>query len=704
MRRLGWALFGLTCAMFVLQGALLAASTNSLISHKVLVDQAFPLVGLGAVIGAGIGVLIISRYPGNVIGWLFVVGQLGSIIGLAADAFTVLVAEGTVDAPLAGQICAYLKSMFDGTYTMVFLAIIFMIAPDGRPLSPRLRYAIALPIAALALRLAILFSQPASDLIPGAVTEPDGPIIALLLADVLMLLLSFSLGAVALVLRMRQASGPRRAQLRWILTSAVVVGIALLAYIVGALLAPPVPWVLAEMLYLAYIFVWVAVGVAILRYRLYDIDIILSRAIVLGVLAAFVTLGYIGVVVLISWLLTATGLPGASLYWPSLVATALVAAAFQPLRRHVLRLADQLVYGRRAAPYEALATLSRRLADSPSPDELPSRVAEAVGRAVGAEHVRVSVRRPGVCSLVTGAGWPAEPVPAGLPDPDLVLPIKDFDEVVGSIEITMPPGRTLRAGERRLIEDVSAQAGMAFRNALLEAELAARVAESERRSGELAASRRRLVGAEDEARARLADAIRRRVVPHLTAVDAELGRRPDVATVDLDRLIAETECALEELREVVRGVFPALLERRGLVPAVTSYLSSRPSTAHSSTGPVLEVDDAATGRLDPAVEAAGYAFVAEVSSAGPPRSIRLGVRDENLLISVDVAGDAANELRWQHARDRVAALDGEIRLNNDGGGGVQLQAVIPLPPDRRRDTTAAHSSASRSGPNDDLDT
>ncbi len=700
MRRLGWALFGLSCAVFVLQGALLAASTNSLISHKVLVDQAFPLVGLGAVIGAGIGVLIISRYPGNVIGWLFIIGQLGSVIGLSADAFTVLVADGTVDARLAGQVCGYLKSMFDGTYTMVFLAVIFMIAPDGRPLSPRWRYAIALPIAALALRLAILFSQPASDLIPGAKVEPSGPAIALLLADVLMVLLSFLLGAVALIRRMKKATGAHRAQLRWILTSAVVVGIALLAYIVGALLAPPVPWVLAEMLYLAYIFVWVAVGIAILRYRLYDIDIILSRAIVLGVLAAFVTLGYIVVVVLISWLVTATGLPGASLYWPSLVATALVAAAFQPLRRHVLRLADQLVYGRRAAPYEALATLSRRLADSPSPDELPSRVAEAVGRAVGAQHVRVSVRRPDVCSLVTGAGWPAEPVSAGVTEPDLVLPIKDLDEAVGSIEITMPPGSSLRTAERRLIEDVSAQAGMAFRNALLEAELAARVAESERRSGELAASRRRLVGAEDEARARLADAIRRRVVPHLTAVDAELGGRPDVATVDLDRLIAQTECALEELREVCRGVFPALLERRGLVPAVTSYLSS----ADRSPAPVLEVDGAAAGRLDPAVEAAGYAFVAEVSTAGLPRSISLGVHDESLVISVDMAGDTANEQRWQHARDRVAALDGEIRLNNDGGSGVQLQAVIPLPPDRRRDTTAAHSAASRSGPNDDLGT
>ena len=77
----------------------------------------------------------------------------------------------------------------------------------------------------------------------------------------------------------------------------------------------------------------------------------------------------------------------------------------------------------------------------------------------------------------------------------------------------------------------------------------------------------------------VADAIQRRVVPHLATVDAALGQRSDVSNADLDRLIAETECALEELREVCRGVFPALLERRGLVPALTGYLSAASAAA-----------------------------------------------------------------------------------------------------------------------------
>ena len=147
-------------------------------------------------------------------------------------------------------------------------------------------------------------------------------------------------------------------------------------------------------LHLAYIGVTLSVGVAILRYRLYDIDVILSRAIVLGVLAVFVTVGYIGVVVAIGAVLSAVGAPGSALYWPSLVATALVAAAFQPVRRHVLRLADQLVYGNRAAPYEALASLSRRLADSPSPEPCRRGSPRPTGRAVGAARTVVRLGEP----------------------------------------------------------------------------------------------------------------------------------------------------------------------------------------------------------------------------------------------------------------------------------------------------------------------
>ena len=112
MRVLGWLLFAATCVIFVLQGVFLAASNFPLTSYEVLVDQVFPLLGIGAIVGAGVGALIVSRYPRNLIGWLFLVGQLGSAIGLAAEAFRILLVQGVVDVAVGRPGCDLPHDMF----------------------------------------------------------------------------------------------------------------------------------------------------------------------------------------------------------------------------------------------------------------------------------------------------------------------------------------------------------------------------------------------------------------------------------------------------------------------------------------------------------------------------------------------------------------------------------------------------------------
>jgi hypothetical protein len=262
------------------------------------------------------------------------------------------------------------------------------------------------------------------------------------------------------------------------------------------------------------------------------------------------------------------------------------------------------------------------------------------------------------------------------------------------------------------LEDVAAQAGVAFRNALLEAELAARIEQGQAQSAELAASRRRLLGAEDEARERLAGAIRRGVVPHLATVDTQLSRgfaTADGSTAgrDVEPLIAETELALEELRSVCRGVFPALLERRGLVPALSAQLDA----THPLT--LLTVDDSADQRVNRAAEAAVYLFCIEVAPVDRRSVIELRVTDDRLVATV--AGDdewaadvnpsaVATQSTWQHARDRVAALAGEIRAQRTNSG-LLVTAEIPLTGQQDREPAmAAQVSSSRSGPSADLGT
>jgi signal transduction histidine kinase len=351
-------------------------------------------------------------------------------------------------------------------------------------------------------------------------------------------------------------------------------------------------------------------------------------------------------------------------------------------------LADRLVYGTRAAPYEALAILSRRLADSPSPDELPGRVAEATGRAVGAAGVVVQLGRPGEPSSVRSAAWSETSAVPGLTLDGLsavVLPVRDASQHVGSIAITMPPGRALRTSDRRLLQDVAAQAGVAFRNALLEAELATRVDESEAQSVELAASRRRLLDVEDEAREQLAGAIQGRVVPHLAAVETELSigpvADPHLSAGRLDALVGEIDQALQELRTVCRGVFPALLDRRGLIAALSAQLD----LTHPYTR--LDIDDIDDRRLNRAVEAAGYLFCTEVAPIDQRSLIKLRVDEDQLVATITSDTEWASEtgprdrpagpVTWQHSRDRVAALDGALTVLRDGHG-VTVTAAIPL--------------------------
>jgi len=675
VRRVGWVLFAATGALIVVQGVLIALSPYQLLSYEVFVDGTFPLVPIGALLGAAIGALIISRDPRNRVGWLFCLGQLGNAIGLVAGTYATLVSEGRPEGTVAAAIAVYVALVFDTTYVMTFLALLFMIAPDGRLPSRRWRYAPAVPVLAFLLWAAFVALVPAN-IFAGAVWEPEPVVIVLAVASAVAIVVAVLLGAVALVLRLRRARGDELLQLRWIATSAAVFAAVFVVYAVADYFLEPVPWPITVALYLAYIGVSVGVGVAILRYRLYDIDVILNRAIVLGVLVIFATVGYIAVVVAIGLLL---GRVGAGGIWPSLIATTVVAILFQPLRRHVLRLADRLVYGDRAEPYEALADLSRRLADSPTQGDLTHRVAEAAGTAVGAAQVRVQLGASDTDPVAAPACWPQRDVPSRPGVTTIRLRVLDRGERVGSITVLMPPGRTLRPRDRELLTHFAGQAGMAFRNALLQADLAANVRELEQRSARLAESRRRLLVVEDEERAQLAQDIQTRVVPHLTPTITCLQPPPDTRDPALpallDQLIAHTEVALDELRNVVHGLFPALLQRRGLVPALTSQLE----TTHPLA--VLAVHGI-DGRLDHSIEAASYLFCVQVTPPDQPCDVRIDADAHGLRVTItwDPGADPrpAHRARWQRAIDRVEAADGTVTITDTSHAQCVVQADIPL--------------------------
>ena len=188
--------------------------------------------------------------------------------------------------------------------------------------------------------------------------------------------------------------------------------------------------------------------------------------------------------------------------------------AFQPLRSPVVRFADRLAYGARAAPYDALSDFSRRLGESPAPEALLPAVAEAVGAAVSAHEVRVMLDVEHGTPADGGLGRRTASKPLAVDEDALVMvPISDRSGRLGEMSVRLRPGRTARPHEVALVADIAEQAALAFRNNRLQAELAAHVALLDEQTDQLEASRRRLFEAGDAERRRLEAAIARDVMP-----------------------------------------------------------------------------------------------------------------------------------------------------------------------------------------------
>jgi signal transduction histidine kinase len=694
--RIAWAVVALATLAGILDTVFTAAH-RSLLSEAAWADHGWPLAPLAGVGCALMGALIISRYPGQPLGWLLCAASLLSVT-LAADAYSVWVLDGAgPGSPEWAHVAAWASPLL-GWPAFTALILTFLIAPDGHLPAPRWRWVLWVTLAGLGLHTLGTLTVHPGEVVYGqnhGHRSVSGP---LLNAGVTLVTAGLVASAVSVALRLRTARDDERRQLLWLASSA-----GFLAFGVVVIIMVPVvqgvegTWLAALPLRLAQLAVPLCVAVAVLRHRLFQIDVIVNRALLLALATGLVAAGYVLAVVVIGFAVGA----GTGGFWPSLLATAVVALAFQPLRRRVVRLADRLAFGAAAAPYEALADFSRRLGDSPDPTDLLPAVADAAGRAVRAGRVTVL--------LHVGAGpdriavWPpsgADAPPA--PDPAATgrtVPVVDRAERLGDITVEMPAGRPLRAGEDRLLADLADQAGLAFRNARLAAELSEQVTQLARHTHELAESRRRLISAGDAERSRLERAIARQVILHLTALPDRLrglsavDHRGAVAldAARLQPLVDTLTAALEELRELTRGVFPAQLARSGLSTALASLLGRPGSIGRLTAGGL-----AAGRRFDPRIEAAAYFCVAEaVRDLGGPVVVRLDAPGDRLRLVV--TGRDRGGIPLNHMRDRVEAAGGSVSLTVEQG-----QAVIEVRAAGDQPAAADHASSSRSGPKADL--
>lgn len=248
------------------------------------------------------------------------------------------------------------------------------------------------------------------------------------------------------------------------------------------------------------------------------------------------------------------------------------------MRRRVQRLADRLVYGPRSTPYEALSRLSAQL--SRGDGDLLTGLASTVADGVGATDVTLWI---GGTDLVPVASWPrppTDPTPRTLDSLAAggrthVRPVVHRGALRGAVTLTTAPGHTLTAAEARLLDDLVAQAGLVVDNVGLGAELQRRVQQVSAQAAELRAAARRIVSAQYEARRRLErdlhDGAQQQLVTlalDLRAVSERAARTGDgVLAERADRARRRLAEALAELREMARGIHPAVLTEDGLEAA-----------------------------------------------------------------------------------------------------------------------------------------
>ena len=467
----------------------------------------------------------------------------------------------------------------------------------------------------------------------------------------------------AVVVRLRRARGDERRQMRWLVYAAVM---AVTMLVVGlAVFRSPVPGMLAAPL------VPLAAGIAILKHRLYDIDPVINKTLVVGFLVLLVTGGYVALVVGVGSLIPAgTG-------WLSLLATAIVAVVFEPLRRRAQILADRLVYRHRATPYEALSRLSAQLDEAP--EEQLNGIAATVASAVGATEVIIWVGEE--ARLVPQAGWPRLPASSGpsrleeldRPGHRHVRPVVYQGTVRGAITLGTPPGEALTAAESRLLADLVAQTGL--------------VIAQQQQARELQAAARRLVTAQDAARRGierdLHDGAQQRLVTMgldlgLLAEQALASGGPELAArvKDVRRQLLE---ATADLRELARGLHPALLSQAGLDPALRML-------ADRSAIPV-RLTVALPGRLSREVEVTAYYIVSEALTNAARHSgagvvavevVKVG---QGLEVEVSDDGCGGAEQRagsgLEGLADRVAAVGAVLSIDSPVGGGTRIRTVLP---------------------------
>jgi signal transduction histidine kinase len=664
-------------------------SDNGLSGTLLFILSILPQVGL-----LTLGWLIVTRQHANRMGWLFFALALSAELWIISGAYA---SEALLRRPgqlPLGPTAAWVWNWSLPLLLLMFIPL-FLLFPTGRAVSPRWRWVTWTWVAVTVVSVLGWATSPKPILVGGETlgVRVYGPIRLGSWTESVTSVAGFLGFAVAiaamasLIVRYRRAGADERQQIRWIrfvgfaffatfVTN--VAAITIVLHVVGSHAADVTGNVLFFLVAgILIIGLPAAAGVAILKYHLYDLDVVIKKTLVFGALAGFIALVYAAIV---GGLGAIIGSKSNTLL--SFAAAAVLAIAFQPVRAWARRFADRLVYGKRATPYEVLAEFSDRMSETYATEDVLPRMAQILAEGTGAEVARVWLSVGGELRPVATWGNGGEPPPLRIsddrvPDPpgEHAVEVRHQGELLGSLSVVMPPADPMNPAKDKLVRDLAAQAGLVLRNVRL--------------ISDLRASRQRLVAAQDEERRKLERNLHDGAQQQLVALAVKLRLAEQLSTRDVEKakemlsgLQTDTQDALENLRDLARGIYPPLLADKGLPTALEGQ-------ANKATIPVT-VSAEGIGRYPQEVEAAIYFCCLEALQnvqkyAGAAHAeIAVSQRDGTLAFEVadDGVGFDTTAIGYgtglQGMADRLDAIGGSLSVESSAERGTTVTGRVPL--------------------------
>ena len=616
-----------------------------------------------------VGLTLALQVAQNPVGWLL----LGVAAGMGSDGLAGAYAGYSVhrgtDLPGVRLAAAWSSSWWPLWFAL--LGAILFLLPDGKLPSRRWRPVAFAGVVAVALtlfggllgheqRLKNLEGIKDLGVLPADVSE------VMLGVGVIGMTVVLILIVLAMVIRFRHASREVRAQLKWIAYAASLFPVALASWAIESAMRSGSPAVVTQILLgLAIACFCCAIAISVLRYRLYDIEVVINRTLVYGTLTLVVVAGYVALVAGLDGLLGSRG-------WAGVIAAGTVAVAVQPVREQLQRGVDRWVYGYRSDPYRAMRLLGDRVHATLAPDQVLQTIVESVAEALRVPHVAITFTREGHAKTVAVHGVLGRATPEG-------RPLLYRGAHVAELVIGVPAGRELTSADRHLLDDLAAQAGV--------------VVHAVRLTTDLQHSRKQLVTAREEERRRVRRDLHDGLGPTLAAavLSLDASRRavsddPEQAEQLLVELRLQMQEAITDVRRLVYELRPPALDEFGLVGALREH-AARVSVADGTLKVAVEASSPLPG-LPAAVEVAAYRIAMEAinNAQKHAQARRCTVQfDLSDSLELEIADDGAGVAPGSHSgvgmqsmRERARELGGTLTIGDRTGGGTSVLARLPV--------------------------